>query len=47
MGCPSGCVNGGGQPIQPASVRKKIPRIKTLWNLFLGYPSPLSLFYTN
>ena len=21
MGCPGGCVNGGGQPIQPASVR--------------------------
>ncbi len=22
MGCPGGCVNGGGQPIQPASVRR-------------------------
>jgi len=21
LGCPGGCVNGGGQPIQPASVR--------------------------
>ena len=21
MGCPGGCVNGGGQPIQPAKVR--------------------------
>ena len=21
MACPGGCVNGGGQPIQPASVR--------------------------
>ena len=21
MGCPGGCVNGGGQPLQPASVR--------------------------
>jgi NADP-reducing hydrogenase subunit HndD len=21
MGCPGGCVNGGGQPVQPASVR--------------------------
>ena len=24
MGCPGGCVNGGGQPIQPASVRNTI-----------------------
>jgi NADP-reducing hydrogenase subunit HndD len=24
MGCPGGCVNGGGQPIQPASVRNSI-----------------------
>ena len=24
MGCPGGCVNGGGQPIQPSSVRAKI-----------------------
>ena len=21
MGCPGGCVNGGGQPVQPAAVR--------------------------
>ncbi|MEE1320419.1 MAG: iron hydrogenase small subunit, partial [Acutalibacteraceae bacterium] len=21
MGCPGGCINGGGQPVQPASVR--------------------------
>ena len=21
MGCPGGCVNGGGQPVQPAEVR--------------------------
>ena len=24
MCCPGGCVNGGGQPIQPAAVRQKI-----------------------
>ena len=24
MACPGGCVNGGGQPIQPASVRNVI-----------------------
>ena len=24
MGCPGGCVNGGGQPIQPTSVRQTI-----------------------
>ena len=24
MGCPGGCVNGGGQPIQPASVRDTV-----------------------
>jgi NADP-reducing hydrogenase subunit HndD len=24
MACPGGCVNGGGQPIQPASVRNEI-----------------------
>ena len=24
MGCPGGCVNGGGQPIQPASVRNTV-----------------------
>ena len=29
MGCPGGCVNGGGQPIQPASVRNTVD-LKTL-----------------
>lgn len=24
MGCPGGCVNGGGQPVQPASVRNTV-----------------------
>ena len=24
MGCPGGCVNGGGQPHQPASVRETV-----------------------
>ncbi|MGN1082855.1 MAG: iron hydrogenase small subunit, partial [Candidatus Avispirillum sp.] len=24
MACPGGCVNGGGQPIQPASVRNTV-----------------------
>lgn len=24
MGCPSGCINGGGQPLQPASVRNSV-----------------------
>ena len=24
MGCPGGCVNGGGQPVQPAAVRNFI-----------------------
>ena len=36
MGCPGGCVNGGGQPIQPASVRQtvdiKAERAKVLYN---------------
>lgn len=36
MGCPGGCVNGGGQPIQPASVRNfvdlKALRAKALYN---------------
>ena len=36
MCCPGGCVNGGGQPIQPASVRQKIDlraeRAKALYN---------------
>ncbi len=29
MGCPGGCVNGGGQPIQPTSIRQTVD-IKTL-----------------
>ena len=36
MGCPSGCVNGGGQPIQPQSVRDtvdlKAVRAKALYD---------------
>ena len=36
MGCPGGCVNGGGQPIQPSSVRQtvdiKAERAKVLYN---------------
>ena len=24
MACPGGCVNGGGQPLQPASVRNTV-----------------------
>ena len=24
MGCPGGCINGGGQPIQPAVVRNNV-----------------------
>ena len=24
MGCPGGCINGGGQPVQPASVRNTV-----------------------
>ena len=36
MCCPGGCVNGGGQPIQPASVRNfidiKAERAKVLYN---------------
>jgi NADP-reducing hydrogenase subunit HndD len=36
MGCPGGCVNGGGQPIQPASVRNftdlKTLRAKALYD---------------
>lgn len=37
MGCPGGCVNGGGQPQQPASVRNftdiRAERAKVLYNL--------------
>ncbi len=36
MGCPGGCVNGGGQPIQPAKVRDTVnlaaERAKALYN---------------
>ena len=36
MGCPGGCVNGGGQPVQPASVRNfvdlKSLRAKALYD---------------
>ena len=36
MGCPGGCVNGGGQPIQPTSVRQtvdiKAKRASVLYN---------------
>ena len=36
MGCPGGCVNGGGQPIQPTSVRQtvdiKAKRASALYN---------------
>lgn len=35
MGCPGGCINGGGQPVQPASVRNfvdlKTQRAKALY----------------
>lgn len=40
MGCPGGCVNGGGQPIQPQSVRDtfdlKSLRAKALYDLDIG-----------
>jgi len=36
MACPGGCVNGGGQPIQPASIRNNVDlkalRAKALYN---------------
>ncbi|MBQ8794977.1 MAG: iron hydrogenase small subunit [Clostridia bacterium] len=42
MCCPGGCVNGGGQPIQPASVRNfvdiKAERAKVLYNEDAGLP---------
>ena len=42
MGCPGGCVNGGGQPQQPASVRnftdiRKL-RAKVLYDADAGKP---------
>ncbi len=42
MGCPGGCVNGGGQPIQPASVRNftdiRTERAKALYNQDAAMP---------
>lgn len=42
MACPGGCVNGGGQPIQPASVRNKTDlaaiRAMTLYEEDRGLP---------
>ncbi len=42
MGCPGGCVNGGGQPIQPAVVRNftdlKSERAKVLYNIDKNLP---------
>lgn len=42
MCCPGGCVNGGGQPIQPASVRNfvdlKAIRAKALYDADAGMP---------
>ena len=42
MGCPGGCVNGGGQPIQPAHVRNftdiKTARAKALYDLDASMP---------
>jgi len=46
MGCPGGCVNGGGQPIQPASVRNfvdlKALRAKALYEDDKALPVRLS-----
>ena len=42
MGCPGGCVNGGGQPIQPATVRNftdiRAERAKALYNQDAAMP---------
>ena len=42
MGCPGGCVNGGGQPIQPASVHQtvdiKAKRAAVLYNIDENMP---------
>ncbi len=42
MGCPGGCVNGGGQPVQPASVRNfadlKSMRAKALYDADASNP---------
>ena len=42
MGCPGGCVNGGGQPHQPASVRNftdlRAERAKVLYDIDADKP---------
>ena len=42
MGCPGGCVNGGGQPIQPASIRNTVDlkaiRAKALYDQDANMP---------
>lgn len=42
MGCPGGCVNGGGQPVQPASVRNFVDlreiRAKSLYDMDNNMP---------
>lgn len=42
MGCPGGCINGGGQPIQPAAVRNftdlKTLRSKALYDIDKSMP---------
>ena len=42
MGCPGGCVNGGGQPQQPGYVRNTVDirslRAKELYDTYLGKP---------
>ena len=42
MGCPGGCVNGGGQPQQPANVRNftdiRSLRAKALYKLDASMP---------
>jgi NADP-reducing hydrogenase subunit HndD len=42
MGCPGGCVNGGGQPVQPQSVRnftnKRAVRSKTIYEIDKNMP---------
>ena len=42
MGCPGGCVNGGGQPQQPASVRNttdiRAIRAKVLYDIDANMP---------
>ncbi len=42
MACPGGCINGGGQPVQPASVRNFVDlkgmRAKTLYDMDASMP---------